>query len=405
MTLKILHTSDWHLGKKLFKKDRYKEHQSFLNWILNTIKEHQIDALLIAGDIFDSINPSNSALKMYYDFLANVSDLGVKTYIISGNHDSSGLIESTQAILEDKNVFITTKLSTNISDHCEKIWDKSNSFYIKLKSLPYFRNYEILNWIESDENLAQLSHEQRVDLISKTLQKFFKQWPNDYENKMPSILMAHHLFGDFIEAGSEQALSLSGLDSIPSELVKDFNYVALGHIHKTQYISKDPPIVYPGSPIPMRFSESNKKNVSILTCTSTKIDHDFIEIPSFLPLIQLKTDLDQINHDIDKIISQTEKETYLEIIISLDRPVSGLTDKIRERLINTNIELISFLPKFATLNQEVISTQQVHSFNIEELFKNFYVQKYDNQNIPSEILNEFHHLLENIRHENTSTGN
>lgn len=401
MSLKILHTSDWHLGKKLFKKERISEHHFFLDWLIFTIKEHQVDALLIAGDIFDSVSPPHSALKMYYDFLAKVSELGVKTYIISGNHDSSGLLESAKSILEDRNIFLSTKLEDNIENHCEKIWSKDNSFYIRLKSLPYFRNYEILGWVKSEKSLIDLNQEQRVQLITTVLKDFISSWPDDYETNYPSILMAHHSFGSFIEAGSEQALSLSGLDSIPAELVKDFDYVALGHIHKTQYISKNPVIIYPGSPIPMRFSESNNKSISILTCSKDKIDHELIPIPYSIELVQLKTNELSLWSKLEQLIKSKSKVTYLELILDMSGPQSGLTDQIREKLQGSNIELLSFTPQFESNQTEKVSIKEVKSFNLEDLFREYYSTKFNNDNITKDLLNDFHDLLEEVRDENT----
>lgn len=403
MSLKILHTSDWHLGKKLFKKDRVFEHEQFLDWLIQTIKIHDIDALLIAGDIFDSVNPPNSALKMYYDFLANVAQLGVGTYIISGNHDSSGLIKSAQAILEDKDIKLSTHLEYNITEHCEKIWSKDKSFYIRLKSLPYFRNYEILNWISSQQSLINIDHDERVNLISNTLKHFFDSWPDDYNDKYPSILMAHHLFGNFIEAGSEQALSLSGLDSIPVELIKNFDYVALGHIHKTQYISKAPVVLYPGSPIPMRFSESNKKAISLLKCSSEKIEHELIDIPNFITLIQLKTNLKDIFKDLEKLILNTSKTSYLELILEMDKPSSGITDLVREKLLNSNIELLSFCPQFSQDKDNKATLRESQSFNIEDLFKLYYQEKFHSSEVDNELLEEFHNLLEIVRNEDSQS--
>lgn len=402
MALKILHTSDWHLGKKLFKQDRIEEHQSFLNWLFDTAKEHQIDALLVAGDIFDSPNPPNYALKMYYDFLAKISNQNISVYIISGNHDSSGLIDSTNAILREKNIFTTTCLDRDISKHCFKIWNKDKSFYIKLKSLPYFRNYEILDWIKSDHDIVDIDHEMKIKLITSELKNFFQTWPNDYKDDFPSILMAHHLFGNFIEAGSEQALSLSGMDSIPSDLIKNFNYAALGHIHKTQYISKEPPIVYPGSPIAMRFSESNNKSISILSCDEKSINHDFITIPVFVPLVQLKTTLSKLNNEIEQIYQNyKDQKTYLEIVLEIDEPVTGLTEMLREKFSETNIILLSFSPQFKYDMQDSFSSNQVNSYQLHDLFSNFYEMKYGQSNLPKEIILEFNELLEKINNANS----
>ena len=405
--LKLLHTSDWHLGKKLFKKERTEEHQQFLDWLLNLLREEAIDVLLIAGDIFDSPNPPNSALKMYYDFLAQVTKLNCKVYLISGNHDSAGLLQSTSAFLQEKDVYIDTHLKNDFSLHCHRIYNADKSISIALKTLPYFRGHEILEWASQDYDLSKLEHDDRVEAISNTLKKFLNYWPKDML-EVPQILMSHHLFGSFIEAGSEQSLSLSGLDSIPVSMLKNYDYVALGHIHKTQYISHTPTVIYPGSPIPMRFSESNNKCVSIIQVnkdqSAYQLSHQLIDIPIFKYLIQKKCALQQLDDVLKNLISeqskQSHKECFLELIVQMDEPMPGTVDRIRNQLENSNIELLSFIPQYQTSEYEQLTSSDVHSYALEELFEKYYQQKYPEKEISSILKQDFLDLIQKIQDEN-----
>jgi exonuclease SbcD len=401
MAIRILHTSDWHLGKKLFKRERTQEHQAFLSWLLSVIKEREVDALLIAGDIFDSPTPPTSALKMYYDFLAQLSELNCHAYIISGNHDSAGLLQSTQSLLNDKNIFLNTSLAPDYSLHCHKIWDKEHKSYVKLKSLPYFRNHELLDWVKNSFDLSQITLDNKVEILTKTLTDFFHYWPESFDDMAPSILMGHHLFGSFIEAGSEQSLSLSGLDSIPSSLLKDFQYVALGHIHKTQYICHEPPMVYPGSPMAMRFSESNQKTVSLIECQGQELEHELLAIPVFKPLIQKKCDVSEVDRILCQIMEENKnQDAYLELMVQMDSPRSGLTDHIRDVLKDSHIELLSFIPQYQVEEQENIVSSDIHQYGIQDLFEKYYQQKFPDQNIPQELLSDFKDLIDEVGHEN-----
>lgn len=397
--LKLLHTSDWHLGKKLFKKERHPEHQQFLDWLLSTIQEHAIDVLLIAGDIFDSPNPPNTALKMYYDFLADVAKCECQVYLISGNHDSAGLLESTQAILQDKSINVSTKLHDDYSKHCFQILNKDKTESIRLKTLPYFRSHEILQWTSKNFDLSQLSIDDRVQAITATLKGFLDFWPESLEDGR-SILMSHHLFGSFLEAGSEQSLSLSGLDSIPVSLLKNFDYIALGHIHKTQYICKSPPVIYPGSPIPMRFSESNDKSISIISINSNELTHELIKIPVFIPLIQVKCSVDDIKTKLQELKELQKSDCYLELIVNMDAPQAGTMDNVRTLLDGSCIQLLSFIPQYEQqLQENTISSSEVHNYGMEELFEKYFQQKFPEVSIPANLRDDFKTLLGDIYQE------
>ena len=111
MTYKVLHTSDWHLGKKLYRLSRIEEQKLFLNWLSDLIITENIDALFIAGDIFDTPNPPSNALKIYFQFLKNVTDNShCHIYIIAGNHDSGRFLEAPSGLLEDHRVTVIGQL-------------------------------------------------------------------------------------------------------------------------------------------------------------------------------------------------------------------------------------------------------------------------------------------------------
>ena len=117
-SFKILHTSDWHLGKKLFKTDRYREHEKFLEWLLGEINFREIDILIIAGDIFDVPSAPNLAQKLFYDFVYKLREIkGLKTVVIGGNHDSNSLLRIPQNFFRDNNCFIHAGLFENEDDH------------------------------------------------------------------------------------------------------------------------------------------------------------------------------------------------------------------------------------------------------------------------------------------------
>lgn len=394
MGARILHTSDWHLGKKLFREQRSEEHEMFLTWLKELIIEERIDLLLIAGDIFDVPNPPHQALETFNYFLHELSELKVKVFLIGGNHDSAILLEAALPFYRDKSITVDGRLKENFSDHLHEFQIREEKFLIQ--SLPYFRNFEIFEWVKKYFP-EKTDIENRGEAIEAVLKSFFDE-AKAYN--MPRILTSHHLFGHFIEAGSEQSLSLSGLDSVSLKLLENkYDYVALGHIHKPQMLRKENPIVYySGSPIAMRFSEKEKKLVSIIDISAGKLTHKTHEIPIFRKLVQINSPLSQWREDIDKLDLNSSLPAFVEVILKLEGPVSGLIDQVKDHIEKKGHKLLSYFPQYQNEHgqvQETLDRKKINDLNPSELFKLYYQEKFgakDEKEIPQILLEEFKSL-------------
>ena len=232
------------------------------------------------------------------------------------------------------------------------------------------------------------------------LQPIAEQHKNHFRSKISTEM-----------SGSEHAIFLSGLDHFPLNWVKDkFDYIALGHIHKRMTLSESPPIIYPGSPIPMRFSESNKKHLSIITIEEGSSDFKYVEIPIFRRLEQLKLTPENFESKIQETIKKesdcnTPLPSYLEVLMHLKEPTSGLADRIRDLLSNTEIELLSYIPKIDNSKEQSETNSNINQFNIEELFDKYYQFKYGDNKVPAEIKNSFHQLIDSIMQDGDSNEN
>lgn len=396
MPIKVLHTSDWHLGKRLFKYERIGEQKQFLDWLYHYIVTNKIDILLIAGDIFDVPSPPNTALKLFYDFIFRLSELkDFETVVITGNHDSASMFKATKLLLESHRCYVYHELSTELSE-LEHYYSK-NGQTIGIKLLPYFRNFELQNHLIENNNGDE-------ENIKPFFQSFFSSWSQESNYK---ILMAHHVFGAYELSGSEHAIFLSGVDHFPLDWVKaHFDYIALGHIHKKQVLSEEPPIIYTGSPIPYRFSESNQKYMSLITVDENGAKNDFIEIPTFNKLIQVKTNDKDLKHALSMLklqASTSDAHILLEVFIDLDEPKSGLVDEIRASIKDENIELISFIPNFEQREEKSVKYNDVRSLNLTDLFEKYYFDKYSNENPSEELKQTFITLLNEVKSEDTQT--
>lgn len=393
---KVLHTSDWHLGKKLFKAERIEEQRKFLMWTYDFLIKEQINLLIIAGDIFDVPSPPNNAQKLFYDFIYKIGSIpNFQSIVITGNHDSPTLFEIPKHFFREHNCHVYSRLEHDLAKLEHYI--QHNDKLIGVKLLPYFRNYELVNFLPK-ECSDELNEEQ---IVSTYFQNFFDSWEKKPDYK---FLVSHHGFGKYTAAGSEHAIFLSGIDHFPLSWIKNkFDYVALGHIHKKQVITKDPITVYPGSPIPLRFSEGNKKYISMVTIDENGLSQKDQELPVFKKLHQLKTNLENYQDDLKALVAgkEQQEEWFLEVLLNQDKTKSGVADQIRSIIKNKNIELISFIPQFSNPTEKNLSFEQLRELNLPELFSKYYKHKYQNKKVPDHIIKSFNQLLEEVKSENS----
>ncbi|OFZ21414.1 MAG: hypothetical protein A2202_05575 [Bdellovibrionales bacterium RIFOXYA1_FULL_36_14] len=410
MGLKIIHTSDWHLGKKLFKIDRLDEQKLFLDWLSEFIISSGIDILLVSGDVFDSPTPSNESVKIYFDFLKNLSTKSkCLTYIIAGNHDSGKFLEAPKEILKDLNVLVCGKLAWtehNVLSPEHKATLKYNDLEINLVLIPYFRSHEILNLnsltfdTQEDNQSDNFGIHHRFDELFKNLLP--EKAPNQF-----NILLLHHLLEGYELSGSEQIIHLSGIEGFKKKLfVPYFDYVALGHIHKTMNFKCDQcQICYCGAPLKYRFDEFNQKHVTLLTLDyqnqTMQSQKELIPVPTFRDILSIK--INQSNYE--EVIKQVAKDypnrplsPIVEAILLLDLPNAQLTQTIKELFLEHNIEHFILYTDFKQ-NQEEAPLPNINEFNdyeLTDLFHLFYKEKFSGTTqIDTKILDSFKELLIN----------
>jgi exonuclease SbcD len=378
--MRILHTSDWHLGKRLYKLDRSPEHELFLDWLLKTLIDQKVDLLLIAGDIFDTPTPPHQSLELFYNFLYRVSkETKAEVFMIAGNHDSGLLLEAPAKILEGHRVRVWGKLSSSISDH----WIRFQN--IDICALPFFRSYELLADGEGDALSAIRNY------ITKPKER-------------PQLLMLHHLAGIHEAGGSEQVITLSGVDSIPTEDLKIFDYVALGHIHKPQKIA--PQSYYSGSPLLLRFSETTKKSVILIEEEAEQLHPRTLPIPVFRDFFTIKTNEKEYQSELENIQSTSTLTPMVEVQIELASPKVGLIDHIKEILQKKNMELLSYQPLFLTGEKKEKRSDKIFKLSPLELFEEFYMTKFpESEGLPVDLKEDFTKLLEKVKDAHSSPKN
>ncbi|MBT7609772.1 MAG: exonuclease SbcCD subunit D [Bacteriovoracaceae bacterium] len=403
MSLNIIHTSDWHLGKKLFKYSRVKEQIQFLDFLQEAINSNKCDVLIISGDIFDTPYPPSDAISIYLKFLYEITTKhNVKVFIISGNHDSGRFLETQKPFFDSQGITIRGHLDIKSASDLIVQVENNKGVSCSITLLPYFRSSDILS-IGRTLYPDLLKEDDISESILLILESLFKEIANISAPDSFNILMGHHLFAGYEASGSEQGLSLSGIDQLPLSLVRGlFQYIALGHIHKFKIIQKESPtIIYSGSPIPFRFSENEQKKLAFIRINSkTNFDFTTIDIPSFKKLITLNCAFEELLLELEKIkndLPVSDDDHFLYADIKFKDPVMGIPEVIKNELKSFPIKLIGYQARYHDENRTLSKfdhNNEVKLLTPKELFESYYFDKHpDSELIPKELLSDF---IENL---------
>lgn len=271
--LTILHTSDWHLGRRLYGRRRYDEFSTFLNWLAETIVSQKVDVLIVAGDIFDTMTPSNRAQALYYEFLGTVSKSCCQhVIIVAGNHDSPTFLDAPSQLLKFLNVHVIGTACEDVSDEVLVLHDSSNLPNCIIAAVPYLRDRDVRtsgageSMDSKDASVISgiCAHYDAVATIAKTYQQAFA----DLHARHIPIVATGHLFaagGSTTADDGVRDLYVGNLGKVSAEMFSpDFDYVALGHLHVPQRVGGHEHIRYSGSPIAMGFGEARQQKQVLL---------------------------------------------------------------------------------------------------------------------------------------------
>jgi exonuclease SbcD len=253
--MKVLHTSDWHLGQKLLNLDRESEHQQALDWLSDLVREQEIRLLIVAGDIFDTGNPPNYARTLYYRFLASLINSPCRhIVIVGGNHDSPSMLEAPRALLQALNVHVVASVSENPLEDLLVLRDETGEPEAVVAAIPFLRDRDLRSAV-----LGETPEERRQRIQEGILAHFRKMGEavEPWREAGIPLIATGHLYAqgaestekkDNIYLGDTQNLRVENLPDI-------FDYLAFGHIHRPQRIGGKNHVRYCGSLIPLSFSE------------------------------------------------------------------------------------------------------------------------------------------------------
>lgn len=302
--MRLLHTADLHIGKTVNDFSMLEDQKYILEQIKNIALYNEVDGVVIAGDIYDRAIPAGEAVMLLNDFLTELSKKGIAVYLISGNHDSPERISFGENLLANQRVFIGGVYRGKLPVfQAEDKWGT-----VEIVLLPFVRP-------------AQADARTSEEAVAKLLQGYFEEEKKEKNTKEKKrrVLVTHYFVTD---AGREPELSdsettihVGGLDNVEASLFKDFDYVALGHIHKPQKIG-DKPVYYSGSPLKYSFGEVNQTK-SVLLIELTKEGLAGVEPIPLKPLREMRKVKGSLEAIMEKAVSGGEgREDYIQAVLT-----------------------------------------------------------------------------------------
>jgi len=372
--MKIIHTADWHLGQTFFEYDRKAEHLHFLVWLKNQINELSVDVLLIAGDVFDSPNPSAESQKMYYHFLREITSKNpdLQIIIIAGNHDSAARLEAPNPLLEEMNITVrgvVRRTDDGVIDFNHLVIPFDKGGYCL--AVPYLRQGDYPN----SETYAQ-----GVKAMYEAMFECVKC------KNQPIVAMGHlqATGSEISENDRSERTVIGGLECVsPDSFDKEIIYTALGHLHREQRISGRENGRYSGAPLPMSFAEkNNKQGVTLIDIKdSTRIERIFFDAP--VKLLSIPAEPLPLPGVLDKIAELPDGEIcetspYLEIKVLITEPEPSLRHQLEEALKTKSVRLVriaAVTPKRET-EEKVITYEQLQTINPMDMAHMIFQRRY-----------------------------
>ncbi len=343
--MRILHTSDWHLGISLMGHKRYAEQREFLSWLISTINTEQIEVLLVSGDVFDSALPGSRAQELYYEFLWQMKQTSCQNIvIIGGNHDSPTFLNAPGGLLKHLGIHVVGSKTENPSDEVLLIKNAEGKCVLIVCAVPYLRERDIRS-IEAYESIEQKEQKLLAGITKHYQDVFSIAFDVQAKDKNhPPIVALGHLFasgGCLQEGEAVRELYIGNLLYVPADLFPaEINYVALGHLHSQQIIKGRDNLRYSGSPLPLSFKEADhEKQVLIIDISDTQTTVNPITIPQNNRLLSIEGNWDAILSELNLIVEQGEP-CWIEVYYTGDEILPSLKEDIESIISGTDVELL-----------------------------------------------------------------
>jgi DNA repair protein SbcD/Mre11 len=419
--MRLLHTSDWHLGQSLHNFDRAYEHQCFLDWLLDTIVAQQVDALLIAGDVFDNANPSAASQRQLYRFLQQASERvpHLNLVVIAGNHDSPGRLEAPGPLLEAHGTRVVGNVQRGTDGEIDleqlvlPLTGGDGTVQAWCLAVPFLRPGDVPRAAPAAEAVpdgAAEGGEAAGDPYLAGIALLYRQALALAETRRQPgqaiIAMGHcHMVDGQMSNDSERRIVIGGTEMLPAGIFGPaIAYAALGHLHLAQAVGKQQHIRYCGSPIPLSFAEVGYQHQVLLIDLEGEQAGAItpLPVPRSVALLRVPAKpapLPQVLAELAALApapAEPHAQALLEVRVRLDAPEPGLRARIEAAIDGKPVRLAKIETSSAARERgpqdQAMTLDQLDQLKPDDIFKRLYLQKFGSD-APSDQLSAFAELM------------
>ncbi|WP_159917490.1 exonuclease subunit SbcD [Pantoea sp. 18069] len=346
--MRILHTSDWHLGQHFMGKSREAEHQALIAWLLEQVQAHAVDAVLIAGDIFDTGAPPSYARALYSQLVARLHAAGVALLLLGGNHDSVSVLEENHALLACLNTTVIAAVGA-VDAHVVTLPARTGEPGCIVCALPFIRARDVVQ--SQAGQTAQEKQQALQSAIQATYQAVHAQalllqaqLQASLGRRLPIIATGHLTTVGASSNESVREIYVGALEAFPTNAFPAADYIALGHIHKPQKVGGFEHIRYCGSPIALGFDEARQsKQVLLVDLGEPGLEAvTALTVPVFQPLAAVSASLAGLPPLLQSAASAgtAQRPVWLEVTVQDDDYLNDLAARVEALLQGLPLETL-----------------------------------------------------------------
>ena len=410
LSLRFIHTSDWHLGQTLHQFERYAEHQAFLDWLTATLVHQKADVLLISGDIFDTANPSAAAQKQFYRFLqqAKAAQPHLQIVMIAGNHDSPGRLEAPAPLMESLGATVIGFVPRDPDGNIDlerlvvPLRNAHGAIAAYCLAIPFLR--------PGDVPRIEDAKDPYMEGIALLYQQTLEYALSLRQPQQAIIALGHcHMTGGEMSEESERRIVIGGTEALSANMFDNHvAYAALGHLHLAQKVGKQDHLRYCGSPIPLSFAEVDYQHqvlqvdldgerVSAITPLFVPRAVELLRVPR-QPQVLAKVLVALTALDIPRD-TPPDRMPFLEVRVLLDAPEPSLRATIEQALEGKPVRLAKIETSFVKKNAQISDNNtmaELEKLQPDQIFERLYQSKYGSEEstpTPPELSKAFAELM------------
>ncbi|MBU0903273.1 MAG: exonuclease subunit SbcD [Gammaproteobacteria bacterium] len=402
--MRILHTSDWHLGQHFMGKTRQAEHQAFCAWLIEQVREQAVDAVLIAGDIFDTGAPPSYAREQYNRFIVELRATGCELVVLGGNHDSVAMLGESKTLLAQLGTRVIPGVCVPIEEQLLVLHRRDGSPGAILCGIPFIRPRDVLlSQAGQSAQDKQQSLQQAIQQHYQDLYALAESKRAELSGNLPIIATGHLTTVGASASDSVREIYVGSLEAFPTSAFPPAAFIALGHIHRPQKVGGLEHIRYCGSPIALSFDEAKQqKEVLLVELDSSGLRQiTALPVPRFQPLLSLRGSLKELEVAIKEAAKQgsAEQPVWLEVLVGTDDYLSDLQLRIAALCEGLPVEVLRIRRERgnASASLQGKAKETLDELSVEDVFAQRLSSETLDETEQAKLLGLYQHVVSELR--------